>query len=107
MDKVSRIKVRGYKLSAQSGRKSVSWFLDLTLPWSRSSRACIGTTNLTITLQFILDVTPTSRADRIFSIAFAAQWRERMSRDRDAEEENIDYRLTERDISTRGVHHGL
>ena len=28
--KVGRIKVRGYTLSARSGRKSVSWFLDFT-----------------------------------------------------------------------------
>ena len=51
---------------------------------SRSSKACIGATNLTITLPFTLDLTPpASRADKLFSIAFAAQWRERTSRARD------------------------
>ena len=35
-----------------------------------SSRACIGTTNLAITLPFTLDVKlPASRADRLFLIA--------------------------------------
>ena len=48
-------------------------------------RACIGTINFTITLPFTLDVTPpASRADRLFSIAFAAQWMESMSRARDS-----------------------
>ena len=39
-----------------------------------SSRACIGTTNLAITLPFTLDVKlPASRADRLFLIALEAQ----------------------------------
>ena len=47
------------------------------ITWCRSSRA---STNVTVTLLFTLDVTPpTSQADRLFSIAFTAQWREVMS----------------------------
>ena len=39
-----------------------------------SSIACIGTTNLAITLPFTLHVNlPASRADRLFLIAFEAQ----------------------------------
>ena len=42
-------------------------------------------TNLTITLPFTQDLTlPVSRADKLFSIAYAAQWRERTSRARDS-----------------------
>ena len=52
---------------------------------SRSSKACIGTTNFTITLLFTLDLTPpASQADKLFLIAFAAQWRERTSHARDS-----------------------
>ena len=60
-------------------------YFEFSLPWSRSSRAGIGMTNLTITLPLTLDVTPpASRADRLFSIAFAVQCRERTSRARDS-----------------------
>ena len=49
------------------------------------SKACIGMTNLTITLPFTLDLTPpASQADKLFSIAFAAQWKERTSCARDS-----------------------
>ena len=42
-------------------------------------------TNFAITLPFTLDVNiPASRADRLFLIAFEAQWRERASRDEDS-----------------------
>ena len=52
---------------------------------SRSSKACIGTTNFTITLPFTLDfIPPASRTDKLFLIAFAAQWRERTLRVRDS-----------------------
>ena len=44
----------------------------------------IGTTSLTITLPFTLDVKlPASRADRLFLIAFEAQYREGTSLDED------------------------
>ena len=42
-------------------------------------------TNLAIPLPFTLDVKPpASRADRLFLIAFKAQWRERASHDEDS-----------------------
>ena len=49
-------------------------YFEFYLPWIESSIACIGTSNLAITLSFTLDVKlPASRADRLFLIAFEAQ----------------------------------
>ena len=49
-------------------------YFEFYLPWSGSSIACIGTTNLAITLSFTLDVKlPAPRADRLFLISFEAQ----------------------------------
>ena len=41
--------------------------------------------DMRVALPFTLDMTPpASRADKLFSIAFAAQWRERTSHSRDS-----------------------
>ena len=69
----------------------------------------IRTTNLTIILPFTLDLTPpASRADKLFSIAFAAQLRERRSCARDSRGVRTLTNDLQRGviISRRGVHHG-